>query len=119
MQTFPDMSVARLLLEGYGEQPEPAVLRTEMESGPPKQARVLSRVMVTRPVVCYFATVANYQTFMAWFRDGINYGADWFHWPDPVDGTSKLARIVGGKVASTAISRRQWRVTFSLETWSA
>lgn len=122
-QRYP--SLGRLLLAGYAEQPEQAVLRTDMESGPAKQITVRSRVLVTRPV-SYYYTSAQYQGFKAWHRDALNRGANWFDWLDPIDGQVKLARIVAapGQPAydARAVSAREgdllaWEVSFQLETW--
>lgn len=119
MAAFP--AYAKLLLEGFGENPEPAVLRTEMESGPPKQAKIKSRVMVARPVIYALDSKADYLAFIAWFKTGVNYGSDFFDWTDPLDGLVKNARIVGGKIEARPINGAlsQWRVSFSLENWSA
>ena len=121
MAVFP--ALGKLRLEGYGEQPESAVLRTEMESGPPKQAQVRSRVMVTRPVTMQY-NAADYGSFKTWFRDDIARGADWFDWTDPVDGVIKQARIAGGEYSAVPFTESQggpllWDVSFQLETWEA
>lgn len=117
MATFP--SNAKLLFEGFTERPASAVLRTEMESGPPKQAKLVSRVMVPRPVRYLFASKADYQAFVTWFRTQISYGADWFDWTDPVDGTVKSARIVNGTYEPTPLRKNleRWVVAMDLETW--
>lgn len=117
MSGFPSYAVP--LIEGYGERPEPAVERTEMESGPPKQMRVRSRALVTRPVKYLLASQADYAAFMAWFRDTLGAGADWFDWTDPRDGVTKKARIVGGKLDArpTVKTLARWIVSFELETW--
>ena len=111
-------SYGKLLRDGYSENPRPAVLRTSMESGPPKQTKIQSRVMVERPVVYQF-TLTEKGTFWTWFTSTINYGADWFDWTDPVDGVTKAARIVGGQIGWQPVSHRggSWRAAFTLETW--
>lgn len=100
---------------------EPAVLRTEMESGPPKQAMIRSSALVTREVQYVCKTLANYQSFKAWFVTDIARGADWFFWPDPEDDVSKLARIVGGIIESEEPNKTLdvWVLKFRLETWDA
>ena len=45
MATWP--SYAGIRHEGFAEQRESALMRTEMESGPPRQTKVRSRVLVT------------------------------------------------------------------------
>lgn len=118
MAAFP--SYASIMRDGYGEQREPALLRSEMESGPARQAKVRSRVMVTRPIKVYLATNADYQAFITWFRDTINEGADWFDWTDPVDGVTKSVRFVGGGLSGSPLSAASggWFVTgLQIEGW--
>ena len=107
----------------YGEKPTSAVLRTEMESGPAKQAKIHSRSMVTRAVTMIF-TSTEYTSFMTWFRDSISRGADWFDWTDPIDDTLKQARIVKGELEADSFSKSEgdllsWEVKFLLETWDS
>jgi len=110
-----------LALDRYGEEPESALVRTQMESGPPKQAMVRSRAMVGRPVT-YVYSDSEYATWKTWFRDTIARGADWFNWTDPQDGVVKLARIRGGVYKSRAFTPSpgaplSWEVAFTVETW--
>lgn len=114
MASFPDY--LKPLVDGFAEEPEPMVLRTDMESGPAKQATSASLAVVTRPMM-YAADLAGYQAFKSWLKT-IHYGADWFLWTDPIDGLAKQARIVGGKYRATPDkSKFYWRISLSLETW--
>ena len=116
MATFP--AYAKLLSNGFAEQRESALLRTEMESGPPKQAKIKSRVMVTRPVTILLQSRADYQSFVEWFSTAINEGADWFDWRDPVSGATKQARFVGEGLEATASGALcLWSINAKLETW--
>lgn len=117
MPTFP--AYAKVLFDGFGENPESAVLRTEMESGPKKQAQVRSRALVVRPMRCLFTSKADYLSFETWFRTDIKRGAVWFDWTDPVSGTVKKAQIVNGKIEAkpTRKDMERWIVSFELETW--
>lgn len=117
MPTFP--SYANLLHSPYTEHLEPAVQRTEMESGPPKQSKVKSRVLVAREVTYAFGSLSDYQSFKTWFRDDVARGASWFDWRDPVDDTVKSARIVGGMLEPAEPNKRMdvWTVKFRIETW--
>lgn len=119
MATWP--SYAAILVEGFAEQRESALLRTEMESGPPRQAKIKSRVMITRPVSIFLSSAADYASFKTWFGTTINEGADWFTWTDPVDGASKSARFAGGGLEAQPQggSTNLWRVSAKIETWSA
>ncbi len=116
MESFP--TYALLMFDGFQEEPESAVGRTEMEKGPPKQAQTRSRVMVPRPVRYLIGSKEDLEAFKAWFKS-IGRGAAWFWWTDPVDGAIKRARIVQGKI--TYVPRvstlRSWNAVFSLETW--
>ena len=114
-------SYVKIHASGFGEERESALIRTEMESGPPKQAKVRSRVMVNRPVNLLVSSKADYLTFITWFGSTINQGADWFNFTDPVDGTTKLARIKNGdiKARQGGTLTGPWLINCVLETWSA
>lgn len=94
MPTFP--SYAKILRDGFAEQRESALMRTEMESGPPKQAKVKSRVMLTRPVSIRLDSKADYLSFVEWFKTDLAEGSAWFSWADPVSGSTLQVRFVGG-----------------------
>lgn len=115
MATFPVEGL--LLLDGFSEQPRPGVLRTDMDSGPPKQAPIESLLLNQRPVVYLFKSKADYQTFFSWWRDTI-VRTGWFDWTDPVSATTKRARIAGGQIQPRP--RRgdlgSWEVSMVLET---
>lgn len=118
--TFP--SYAKILLAPFGERRQSGVLRTEMESGPPKQFKKLSRVTVQRQAVIRVDSKADYLAFLTWFGTTINQGADWFDWPDPVTGSTVSARIVGGELGAAqpmASIAGGWTIPCVLETWSA
>ena len=114
-------SYARLLIDGFSRQRQSAVQRSDMESGPPRQTRVLSRVLVQRKCTAHFSTQADYLAFLTWFRDDINRGADWFDWTDEF-GAAATARIVGGALDTeqpVAWTGGAWRIGLTLETWDA
>jgi hypothetical protein len=114
-------SYVGILRDGFAIQRQSAVLRSDMESGPPKQAKILSRVLVPRAVTFSLKTLADYNSFIVWFRDDLVRGAEWFTWTDPVDNVSKLARIVGGVLESEEPhgSLNAWRIRCRMETWDA
>ncbi len=108
-----------ILLDGYSEQRGSALLRTEMEDGPPKQARIRSRVLVTRPATLRVTSRVNYLSLVAWYSETLNEGADWFDFADPVSGTTKAARFVGGGFDATPQSGLEtWFIKTQIETWS-
>jgi hypothetical protein len=111
---------AQILFDGYSVTKESALLRTEMESGPPKQAKVKSRVMVTHKVNFYLDSRANYQAFETWYANDISYGADWFDYPDPISGNTVQARFKNGGYDSSPMSANmdQWKISAQIEMWS-
>ena len=116
MATFP--AYAKILAAGFAEQRESALLRTEMESGPPKQAKIKSRVMVVRPVSILLQSRADYMSFVEWFSETLNEGANWFDFTDPVTNTVKQARFVGGGLeASPQAGLTLWTIDTKIETW--
>ena len=116
MATFP--AYAKILASGYAEQRESALLRTEMESGPPKQAKIKSRVMVVRPVNILIQSRADYLSFVDWFVEDLNEGSAWFDFTDPVTNTVKQARFVGGGLEATPQSGLTlWTIPLKIETW--
>lgn len=117
MPSFPGF--AKIELGGFGERRASALLRTEMESGPPKQVRVNSRVMVTRQCTIWCDSKADYLAFVTWFRVDLQEGALWFEWTDPVDGVVKLARFVGEGLPAEALNAAFgfWRMVLKIETW--
>jgi hypothetical protein len=115
-------SYAKILLEGFGEQRESALLRTEFESGPPRQARIKSRVMITRPVQIRLETRADYLSFVIWFNNDIHAGADWFDWADPVTGTTQSVRFDGGGLEAFPVASitGAWVIRgLKMESWGA
>lgn len=88
---------ARLLLDGYGEEPDYGVLRTDMDGGLAKQRPRWNKAIVTRDANILVMNRSAKVEFDEWVRVDINGGASWFDYPDPVAGVTKQARIVGGK----------------------
>jgi hypothetical protein len=119
MAAFP--AYALLQFEGFDERPQDAVLRTNMESGPAKQAVLQSRVMIQRQVSYILLSNADYQSFKTFVRTTLHMGVDWFDWTDPSDTLVKQGRIVNGYSGITFQPRRKnlsrWTATFQLETW--
>ena len=119
MATFPNY--ANILIDSYSTNRESALIRTEMESGPPKQAKIKSRVMVSHNVQIYINSKADYLSFQTWFADDISQGADWFDFVDPISGSTIQARFVGGELTASPLSAKleQWKISAKLESWSA
>lgn len=117
MATFP--SYLKLLHGGPRIVRESAVLRTDMESGPAKQAQVRSKAIVTGEFQYACATLADYQAFKTWWKTDAARGANWFFWTDPEDDASKLARVPGGVIDEEVPNKTLdvWVLKFKLEWW--
>jgi hypothetical protein len=116
---FPNYAV--LIFKGFAIKRPSALNRTQMENGFAKQAKVKSRVLVARSVIYQLNSAGDYASFLAWFRDDVNYGASWFDWTDPGDGTVKNGRIVNGQIDEIPQRKAldRWQIGMSIETWSA
>ena len=110
---------AKVLFSGYQEQRESALLRSDMESGPPKQAKVRSTVMKTRTCNIYIEGLSNYLAFQSWFANDLSEGAAWFNYPDPVSGSTVQARFVNGGFTATPMlgGMSAWTVQAKIESW--
>lgn len=119
MAAFPNY--AQILFNGYSKKRESALLRSEMDSGPPKQARVKYNVMETHNVSIYLSTKSDFQSFETWYSDTIGEGSAWFDFVDPVSGSTVQARFKdGGYTAKPmAANMEQWEVSANIEIWSA
>lgn len=117
MATWP--SYAKFLADGFSVRRESALQRTDMETGPAKQARIRSRVLITRSGAVLLKSKADYLAFLAWFANDISEGSAWFDWVDPVDGATKTARIVAADMEQAPMtpSLDAWSVRLSIETW--
>lgn len=89
-----------------GEDPEPVVVRGEMERGIPKQRRVRSDVRVEIPLTIHFDTKAEAAAFETWFFTTIKAGQDWFDFTHPRLGTTVTARVVGGELGPLTFTKR-------------
>jgi hypothetical protein len=100
MATFP--SYACVMLEGYSEMADYLVLRSEMDNSIAKQRPRRSIPVVMRSVKIRVNDKADKILFDAWFKNDIFGGTAWFTYVDPVDGASKQARFVEGKLTWTS-----------------
>lgn len=85
-------------------KPATVIERSEMERGLAKQRRTATLPVVQVPLVLYFATRAESESFEDWFYSaaGANGGAAWFTWNDPRTNpaTPRLVRVVGGELGA-------------------
>lgn len=112
LPTFP--AYARLLREGFDESPNFGVQRSEMDGSVAKQRPRFSKPIVTRSAT--LLVDGQKAAFDVWFRDDLNGGAGWFSWRDPVDGATKNARIVSGKLQWRPVSPTLWQASVQIET---
>ena len=112
-------SYAKILFAGYQQQRESALLRTDMESGPPRQNKVRSRVMVTRTCNLFFDSEADFNSFETWYAGDAHEGSLWFNFTDPVSGSVKSGRFVGGGYTATPLvpDLSKWQIDLKIETW--
>lgn len=117
--SFP--SYAKILLAGYQQQRESALLRSEMESGPARQSKVRSRVMITRTCTIFLGSLTDYNAFETWYATTLGEGSAWFDYTDPVSGITKSARFVGGGYTATpsAAGIGSWQVSAKIESWGS
>lgn len=117
MATLP--SYVNILYSGYSQKRETALLRSEMEYGPPKQAKIKSLVMITRAAKLYIASKTDFQSFETWYRNDLNEGVSWFYMTDPVAGGTLTARFVGGGYTATPMTpdMENWEIGVQIESW--
>ena len=117
MATLP--AYVKILFSGYAQKRESALLRTEMEYGPPKQAKVKSLVMISRQSKLYLSSKANFQAFETWYRNDLNEGVSWFDMTDPVSGLTITARFKDGGYTATPMTpdMENWEIGAELESW--
>lgn len=118
MATFP--SYAKILFRDYNKKRESSLLRSDMESGPPKQARYKYNVMEVHSVRIYLSSKANFQSFESWYKNDISDGSGWFNFTDPITGSTIQARFRdGGYTASPMLADlSKWEIGAQIETWS-
>ena len=118
MATFP--SYANILYQNFSQSRESALIRSEMESGPPKQAKIKSKVMQVQNVNIYVASKADFASFQSWYQSDINEGADWFNYVDPITGSTISARFRDGGYDATPMTANMenWEIKAKIEYWS-
>lgn len=118
MAAFPEY--ANILYSGYSKKRESSLLRTEMDSGPPKQARIKSNVMEVHSVKIYLSSKENYQYFESWYESDIADGASWFDFTDPITGSTIQARFRDGGYTATPMTpdMENWEISAQIEVWA-
>lgn len=114
MATFP--TGGKLTASGFRRSRMSNVVRTDMESGPAKQALRSSRDTIRFPVTYLFNNI-EYVIFDAWVKNTINK-VGWFTWTEPFRGAVVQARIVNGDISDAAPLNphmADWVVSFEIE----
>lgn len=93
MPVFP--TYVLMLAEGYGEEPDYGMVRTDMDGGMPKERSRFSVPIITQTISIRVRSDADKQQFDSWVRNDLAGGVGWFNWLDPVDGRQKRARLSG------------------------
>lgn len=114
MATFPEY--AQIIEEGYSEEADHGVLRTEMDGGLAKQRARWSKPIVTRDATIVVRSDADKEAFDAWIDDDLMGGAGWFDWTVPRTERIVKARIVGGKYQWGEPIGITWKATCQIET---
>lgn len=112
-------SYVQIAFDGYTEEKQSGILRSDFESGPPRQARFKSRTMRTRQANLFFESRSDYLSFCDWFDIDLKQGALFFDMTDPVTKNDIQARFVGGIYTATPMgaNAEQWKVKIQIESW--
>ena len=116
MATLP--SYVRILFDQYAEQKESGIIRTEFESGVPRQAKFKSRTLKTRSARLFIEGKGNFLSFETWFVEDLAQGALFFDFVDPVRGQTLQGRFVGGVYNARPMTAALdlWEVDCRIET---
>ena len=95
MATLP--SYVTILFDGFTEDFDPSVLRTEMDRGIPKQRVINSKVLAEINGQLLFKSKADAANFETWYFDTIKR-IGWFDMKHPHTGVTISARFKGGNI---------------------
>lgn len=87
------------LFDGYGEEFDPSIERTEMERGVPKQRVLNSHVMQEISARLLFKSKADAASFESWYFDTIKR-VGWFDVTHPRVGGTVSMRFKGAKIGT-------------------
>ncbi|MEN2424727.1 hypothetical protein AA0N74_01610 [Chromobacterium vaccinii] len=108
---------ALMLADGFAEEADYGVMRTEMDSGVPKQARRFSVPIIARTINIRVRSDADRLRFDDWVRVDLAGGVGWFNWLDPIGGQRKRARLIGKPACRWQRDGLQrWQASLQLET---
>jgi hypothetical protein len=92
-------SYVGVLFDGYSESFDPAIERTEMERGEPKQAVINSQVLMKLGVSLRFNSKADVASFETWYFDTIGRIGT-FTMTHPRTGATITARFENGSIGT-------------------
>lgn len=105
-------SYVLVLLDGYSEQFDPGIVKSEMDRGLAKMRVGQSRVVVSVPASLVFETAADADAFESWYFDTVRR-IGFFDWRDPRTGAMRSVRFKDGDIGQLeplapgfALSRR-------------
>jgi hypothetical protein len=121
IQTLPEY--AQMLFEGYSEQIDPPMSRTEFEDGYIRQDAKITRRRIVRNATLKICSLEDLQAFKCWLRDDLGNGAWWFLMYDYVEQRQLRCRFVDGAFLFKPVNQVQptahnvWTADCTIESW--
>lgn len=117
MATFPHESLV-LLSEGMSVSYDTAVLRSEMDAGPPKVRAYKCKTMKVIKAVYHACECDSVQVFETWWKEETKLGSRWFKYQDPCTAEFIKARFRSEPTWSSSTQNlNDWRLSVEIETW--
>lgn len=109
-------TIPRPLASGYGLDPRPATIRTELDSGTARQRQRFTRTPTDAEWNLHL-TAAQYAILDAWWHFKLNDGADWFtvQLKNGQADQTVTARFKAAPIKAEYIALDRWRVACSVE----
>ena len=104
----------RALVQGYQEQWDGGVIRSEMETGPARLRR--RTTAVAQPLSVTFAMDSDQvDTFKTFFLTTLSGGTEPFYFRRPREGQTEIARFRAPPQITPMGSGELWQVSFTVE----
>ena len=115
LEAYPD-SVIPIPLVDFNAEVNPMVIRTQMESGRPRQ-RIIDVNEIETVNVTFSFDATEYPIFRAWHNTTITRGADFFTMDMRIEGTVKNyeVRFVEGRYSTDRAGAGNWNVHAAIE----
>ena len=107
----------KVLVDGYSEEPQSQVIRTEMDAGPKKTRRRFTAATRSIPVSMNL-DLTQLDTFETFFDSDLQGGSLVFDMPHPRTGATVVMQIVGDppyRLTPIGGGNEYWRLAMSLE----